>query len=254
MNKTSTIPTLAALAALALGITSSHGAITLLNSGSFNTNTEAASFTQSFDASNSGAGTPAKLILSTHYEAAATISSITYNSVALQLIPGSATGNIRAGGIWYLDNPFSGGAANIVVTMSTPSTNMGFAYASIAADDTIVVGDVQTATSGATPPTVTLTVPVDESFVFAAFGGNQGNTSTASSPLTPITIGALSSMSADAGYENDVSSGSHGYTYISNSENGFAAVAASFHVVPEPSTSLLCGLGMLALLRRRTRA
>ena len=90
--------------------------ITPVNTGFLNDTADRTSYTMAFDAS--GGGNPVgKLIVSVATESNPPVTGITYNGAALTQVP--ATGSAAAGrnrGIWILDNPHSGGAANIVVS------------------------------------------------------------------------------------------------------------------------------------------
>jgi hypothetical protein len=175
----------------------------------------------------------------------------------MTLIPATISGNRRITGIWTLANPSATG--NIVFTLSgATGTGQDFALAaaSISSSDgnPIAIGAADFATNGSTEPTLSLTVPEADSFVFVGVAGNGGSVANVSSPLTQLSIGTIGSMSADAGYQNGVAAGaSPNYTFTSNSGDSFAIAAASFHVIPEPSSALLLGLSSLALLRRRRR-
>jgi hypothetical protein len=187
------------------------------------------------------AGTADMLALSTHFESSAGISSITYAGEALTQIPETNGGGTRNSGVWTLGNPATTG--DIVVTVSGGgglANAMGYAVVSLASDNgaPIVVGDAGITAGGtdnSNPPSVTLDIPVDDSFVFASFGGNAGNTSTATTGAGALdqrlAIGTINSMSADAGYDNFVAAGtSYAYTFSTNSSEALSAAAASFHV------------------------
>jgi hypothetical protein len=232
--KTRRFPILPLVAFIALTAGSAHAeTIVVENSGGFvvggpvsNTRTQA--FNAGADADY--------LIVSTGGDTR-DILTVSYDGTPMTLIPATATGNRRLTGIWTLANPSASG--DIVFTLSGDTgTGQDFALAaaSISSSDgnPIAIGAADFATDGSSPPSLSLNVPEDDSFVFVGVAGNQGSASNVSSPLTQLSIGTISSMSADAGYQNGVAAGaSPNYTFTSNSTNSFAISAASFHVVPD---------------------
>lgn len=133
--------------------------ITVVNAGSLVDNADRTSYTTSFNA-----GLADKLIVSVGYEGGPANSSlaINYNGDAFTQVPGTS-GN-RNEGIWYADNPYTGGAANLVMSGGgTTFGAMGMGIVSIAgSSDGYDVGSAANSSSK-----VTLDVPLDGSFVFA---------------------------------------------------------------------------------------
>lgn len=97
--------------------------ISVDDTGFLNNTAHQISYLLSFDAGNRGSVD--KRIVPAGLESALLITGITYLGAALTLIPNTgdpASG--RNGGSWFLDNPFSGGAADIVVA----GTALAFAH------------------------------------------------------------------------------------------------------------------------------
>jgi hypothetical protein len=204
--------------------------IGLVNTASLNDTANATSYTVSFDAGNGG--TANKLIVSVGAEGGPALSGITYNDVALTFIPGTgdpASGRNR--GIWYLDNPFSTGAANLVV-----SGYNGMTFRHMRLGIVSISGSAPGAASrnSAAAGSVALDVPVNDSFVFAAYAGNLASpASTADAPLVPIFGVASDSANAAAGYEILAVAGTATYSFTSpNSPEASAAAFVPANAAP----------------------
>ncbi len=212
---------LIALAGFALSALPATAQISVVNTSFLDEVANQTSYTLSFDAGNGG--TADKLIVSAGSESVADITGITYNGAPLTLIPN--TGNPASGrnrGIWYLDNPFSGGAADIVVSGDVVSafSHMRLGVASISGSAPgAAIGNIAGAAS------VSLNVPVNNSFVFAAHASNGVSpATTADAPLTPIFGVTGDSANMAAGYENLVAAGLATYSFTSvNSPQSCAA-------------------------------
>ena len=190
--------------------------------------TSKSSYTKSFTAGESD-----KLIVTASSESPnGTITSITYNGDALTLVPGSeGSSNF---GIWYLDNPYTGGAANILVTCSGTFTALGMGIVSIRGSDP-GYKDVAVSTTGS----VNLNVSQDNSFVVANIGMNYGGgTSNPSpdSPLIKLWSGKLSSAHGAAGYENEVPGGAHTYSFSGGLKDPVTSAVA---FVPPPKGTVV---------------
>lgn len=175
--------------------------ISVVNTGALNDTANLTSYTLSFDA-----GAANKLIVpaGTESGSADQITGITYNGVALTLIPNTAgTVTNRNRGIWYLDNPFSTGVADIVGSgTATAFAHMRLGVASISGSAPgAAIGNIAGAAS------VSLNVPVNNSFVFAAHISNQTMLTTANAPLTEIFSVTGDSANTAAGYEESVAAG-----------------------------------------------
>jgi autotransporter-associated beta strand protein len=213
---------LIALAGLFLSALPAAAQISVVNTGSLNNIADQTSYTLSFNAGNGG--TASKLIVSAGTETAAAtlITGITYNGAALTLIPNTGTTG-RSRGIWYLDNPFSGGAADIVVSGNGGTfAHMRLGVASISGSAPgVAIANITGAAS------VSLNVPVADSFVFAAYAGNGSSpATTADAPLTQIFGVTGDSANMAAGYQNLVPAGTATYSF--SSTNAPQALAAAF--------------------------
>ena len=222
------------LVCLALCPPAAHAQISVVNTASLNDTVNATGYTLSFDAGNGG--TANKLIVSAGAEGGPAITGITYNGAALTFIPGTgdpATGRNR--GIWYLDNPFSGAAADLVVSgdnvMSFNHMRLGIASISGSAPGSA-------SRNFTTAGSVALHVPADDSFVFAAFAGNLASPpSAANAPLVQILGVNGDSANAAAGYENPALAGTTTYSFsnLSSPESSAAAF------VPASAAPVLIG-------------
>ena len=257
MSKTSTIATLAAPFASALTIISAQAAISVVNadfSGVVDTGSppsplESNPYTFSFDAG----ATADKLIVALSSELSGSGPTIiTYNSVALTPVAGTING--RAQGIFYLDAPFTGGAADLVIDMTGFSVvnGIGFGVTSISGSAAGVdVGAVSTGLS------TSLTPSVAGSFVMSNYGSNAGNVPTVPSGHTQLyTSGNIGSTDGAAAYLNGVAAAPLTITYDQTGAvaNTTGAAAFSPSAIPEPSSAALLGLGGLALIRRRRQS
>jgi hypothetical protein len=185
-----------------------------------------------------------------------TILTVSYDGTPMTLIDGTKNGS-RVSGIWALANPSASG--DIVFTLSgTTGTPQDFALAaaSISSSDgnPIAIGAADTASGRA----LSLNVPEDDSFVFVAVGTNDNGSSTASVPPLDqrMAIGTISSMTADAGWDNGVAAGtSPSYTFTTTGAGSSPVIsAASFHVIPEPASLAAMGLmGLTVIAGRRRR-
>jgi len=237
----------AAIAAFVFAATSADAAtIAVENSDGFVVGgPESLSRTQAF-----AAGADADMLIVSAGGDTRTILTVSYDGVAMDLIPGTSNGT-RVSGIWYLTNPSASG--NIVFTLSgTTGTPQDFALAaaSISSSDgnPIAVGAADTASG----TSLSLNVPEDDSFVFVAVAGNGGTVSTTTGVDQRMAIGTISSMSADAGWDNGVAAGtSPSYGFTTNSSSPVIS-AASFHVVPTPA-ALPAGLALLGFVAARRR-
>jgi len=210
--------------------------IGVVNTGFLNNTSNLTNYTLSF---NAGASAN-KLIVSAGTESDAAITGITYNGVALTLIPN--TGNAATGrsrGIWYLDNPFSGGAANVVVTGTAALSHMRLGIASIS-------GSAPGAATGniASAASVSVNIPVNGSFVMAAQAANEVSPVVAlgvNAPLTSIFSVTGDSAIMAAGYQNSVTAGPATYSFNNNnpSNNAPETMAAAF--VPASAAPVIVG-------------
>lgn len=219
---------------LSLCALTAQAQIGVVNTGSFDSTANATGYNFSFDAGNGG--TASKLIVSAGAEGGPVLTGITYNGVALTLIPGTgdpATGRNR--GIWYLDDPFTGSAADLVVSGdgAVSFKHMRLGVVSISGSAPGAAGR-EYAASGS----VTLNVPVNDSFVFAAYAGNLASpASAAGAPLVSIFGVNGDSANAAAGYENPAPAGTTTCSFTNLNSPETSAVA----FVPASAAPVIIG-------------
>ena len=164
------------------------------------------------------------------------VDSITYQGVALtQAAVGAATGRNR--GIFYLDNPFTGGAADLSVTLGVGISNgisVGVVSVSGAAPGVAAAAVADGASS------VTLTVPVSGSFVVGGYASNGTGTITLPAGHTAIYNSTnIGSAHAAASYANAQTAGSKTYSYTDTGSSSPATSAAVF--VPASAAPVITG-------------
>ena len=194
--------------------------ITVINTASFvspvadNPKTAVVSF-------NSGAASN-KLIVQVNAEGQG-VASITYRGDALSR---AISGTNRNKGIFYLDNPFNGGVANLVVTMEDGVSNgiaLGIVSVSGAAPG---VGASAFANSS---NNVTLTVPVVGSLVIGGYVDNGDGTITPPAGHTTIYNSTnIGSAHAAVTYAIAQTIGSRTYSYTDNNPSSPESCAAAF--------------------------
>ncbi len=174
-----------------------------------------------------------KLIVQVSAEGQA-VDSITYQGVALSR---ATAGTGRNLGIFYLDNPFTGGAADLSVTLGVGISNgiaVGVVSVSGAAPGVAVAASANGASS------VTLTVPVSGSLVVSGYASNGNGTITLPSGHTAIYNSTnIGSSNAAASYANTQTAGSRTYSYTDTSSSSPATSAAVF--VPASAAPVITG-------------
>lgn len=154
------------------------------------------------------------------------VESITYQGVALtQAAAGTASG--RNKGIFYLDNPFTGGAANLSVTLGVGTSNgIAIGVVSVAG----AAPGVAAAALADGARSVTLTVPVSGSFVVGGYAANGSGAITVPGGHTAIYNSTnIGSANAAASYANAQTIGSKTYTYT---DTGALPVTSAAVFVP----------------------
>ena len=202
---------LAAISGLAAMAGSAIAQITVVNTGSAvsavadDPKTAVLSF-------NAGA-TANKLIVQVSAEGQ-DVDSITYQGVALtQAAAGTASG--RNKGIFYLDNPFTGGAADLSVSLGVGISN-GIAVGVVSVAGAAPGVAAAALADGAR--SVTLTVPVSGSFVVGGYAANGTGTITLPAGHTAIYNSTnIGSANAAASYANAQTAGSKTYSYTDTS-------------------------------------
>lgn len=157
---------------------------------------------------NAGASAD-KLIVSYSSEGGTANATITYNGDPLTRIAG--TFGDRHGGIWYLDSPYTGGNADLVIdlTANDPVNGLGYGVVSISGSDP----GVATATNETSSTSVTITPTVAGSFVVAGFGANNTGAGDPGAPLSELYSGNIGSAVGGAGYETNVNASLQTYTF-----------------------------------------
>ena len=164
------------------------------------------------------------------------VDSITYQGVALtQAAAGTTSG--RNKGIFYLDNPFTGGAADLSVTLGEGASNglaVGVVSVSGAAPGVAAAALADAASS------VTLKVPVSGSFVVGGFAANGSGTITLPGGHTAIYNSTnIGSAHAAASYANGQTAGSRTYSYTSTNPLNPVTSAAVF--LPASAAPVITG-------------
>jgi hypothetical protein len=161
------------------------------------------------------------------------VDSITYQGVALtQAVAGTG----RNLGIFYLDNPFTGGAADLAVTLGVGTSNgiaIGVVSVSGAAPGVAAAALADGARS------VTLTVPVSGSFVVGGYAANGNGTITLPGGHTAIYNSTnIGSANAAASYANAQTIGSKTYSYT---DTGALPVTSAAVFVPASAAPAITG-------------
>ncbi len=163
-----------------------------------------------------------KLIVQVGSENSAGVPTVTYNGEALTSAAGTAIG--RNEGIFYLDDPFTGGAADLTVDMSGITTVNGISLGAVSVIGTDSGVDA-TASNGASDVMITTTTA--GSFVVAGHASNGGGSVTADSPLNPIyEINNIGSARGAAGYESGVAVGLPSYSFSGTGASPATSAAA----------------------------
>lgn len=188
---------------LAMGSTADAALINVLNSGS-KVSPGANTATLSFDAG----ATADKLVVQLSAETSAGPTVVTYNGTPLTLAAGTVDG--RNKGIWYLDNPYTGGAADLTVDMTGIGTvnGIGLGVVSISGSAPGVA-----ATAVSTTSSVTITPTAADNFVLAGFGAQGGADGAANAPLAPIYGGDIGSAAGAAGRQIGVGAALQTYSF-----------------------------------------
>ena len=165
------------------------------------------------------------------------VDSITYQGVPLtQAAAGSASG--RNKGIFYLDNPFTGGAAELSVTLGVGTSN-GIAVGVVSVSGAAPGVAAAALADGA--GSVTLTVPVTGSFVVGGYAANNTiGTITLPGGHTAIYNSTdIGSAHAAASHANAQNAGSRTYSYADTSPSSPVTSAAVF--VPASAAPVITG-------------
>jgi len=200
---------------------------------------------------NAGA-TADKLIVTLGSEKSAGTPVITYNGVGLSLIPNTSDG--RNNGIWYLDNPYTGGSANLTFDMTAANVVNGIGFSVLSVSGTAPGYAANTVASGDST-SVTITTTAADSLVVTNYAANGGNNVTPPAGHTVLYgDGDIGSARGASSYINSVAAGPQTYTYTGGvpGSNDPRTSAAAF-VVPAPA-ALPAGLALLGLVALRRRS
>lgn len=249
------------IAALALGISSSQGAITLLNSVNFTDNVTKSgvttfNYTTSFDPNDAADA----LVLMFATEAAGASAVVSFGSQAMTQAVVTAGNNPVA--VYYLNNPsVLSQTVSVTINLAASANINGIGFTILALNNSDNdLGIVPTATvtnsTSQTPLSIDINVPDAGSFVVAGYNNSAGSGgANVVSPLTVLHDGDFGSLQAAFAYEADVAAGNQTYDFTTGATTSTASSAAvAFNTVPEPRAAVLGGLGLLAMLRRRKRA
>lgn len=208
-----------ALAALILSAVSAQAEITVVNTDSLVSASvgDPKTGTLSFDAG----ATADKVIVQVSAEGQ-NVSAITYHGDAFTE---AAAGSGHSKGIFYLDNPYTGGAADLTVTLEAGNSN-GIAIGVVAISGSAPgAATAEDDSSGS----VTLVVPVEGSFVVSGYGANGSGTVTLPSEHAPLyNSGDIGSAHGAAGYANGQAAGSQTYQFGDTNPTSPAISSAAF--------------------------
>ena len=207
-----------------------RGVITLLNSASLVDATQATNkiSTISFDCGASAD----KLVVQVCYEGALPPKVISYNGVDLTL---AGTGGFRNKGIYYLDNPYTGGAADLYVESDGLANGVAIGVVSLSGAATGVV-----ATASSSSLSVMIDAEVEDCFVMASYADQDEGVASAESPLTPLYGGAIGSARAAAGFVNGISLvGSYSYWFTGSGGSPESYVAFFAPAPPHPMGTVI---------------
>jgi len=148
---------------------------------------------------------------------------VTYNGAPLTLAIAGAGG--RSADIWYLDNPFTGGAADITVDFSGVPTVNGVGIGAVSIAGSAADFDVS---AGSSADNVTINTTTAGSLVVAGHVSNGTGGVSADSPLNPIYGDSnIGSARGAAGYESGVAIGSPNFSF-SGTGSSDVTVATAF--------------------------
>ena len=256
-----------------LAAASSQAAITLLDSDYFTQNingvADSSHTIASGDFANGGLtlSGASKLVVSIGNEGFsngannATTTSVTYGGVSLSQAVQAGSG--RAASIWYLDltgQTFTG--SDFVVTYNNSGSGadgMGFgAYVLSGTKTGFSAFASGVGGAGITDSTIELTTLTAGEFVVGAMARNNFDSDGAggdgvrfSDPLQELYYADLAGASAASGSFTAGAAGAYDLIINDTTNSTAVFVGASFEAIPEPSSALLGGLGLLALFRRR---
>ncbi len=214
---------------ISLGFTTPGVAFAILNTDSkavTDTNSSTLENNPSTHSFNAGAAADL-LIVTISSEKSGEPYSVSYNGVDLTLAISGSAGS--SADIWYLDDPFTGGAANLTVDFTGVGTVNGYGMSilSLSSGGQAVEVHATAASAEGFHGNVSLETTASESFVVAAYNGNGSDSVTVSGPLTESYASSnIGSAVGAAGYQANVTASIHAYSFSSNSPR--STVAAAF--------------------------
>lgn len=175
------------------------------------------------------------------------VSSMSFNSTALSAAIQQQNERIVTA-VYYVDSALANGALEINFSQNVYA--IGVSVLALSGTDTGVGPTV-----GVNNLSGTLTTTTDGSLAIAAAhyfrAASDGTTVTPNSPMTSLLATPLYFAGAGAGYYEVPTAGDFNYSFTASGGSLATTAAVAFAPIPEPSTALLGGLGLLALLRRR---
>ena len=224
----------------ALSLASGVAEITVLGT-SANYTSGAGSGGQTHSLSFDPGATSTAIVVAVVMEAGGAPSAVTFGGVPMEPAVAATGSNV---GIYYLNNPTTGGPSDLVFDYSSVATVNFIAFKAVSLNASGTIESNATATD--TDLDLTLPVPSSGNFVIAGLNFNNGAGSTttqAAAPLTGMFGQFINSGGGSFGYAQNVASGNQDYSFTLG--GGGAPVprritAASFNVVStSPSDPLM---------------
>lgn len=216
-----------------VGAAGAQADVSVLNAGS-KVVTSGKTSTLSF---NAGA-TADKVVVQVSSEKSGEAFSVTYNGHVLTQVAGTAVN--RCQGIFFLDSPYTGGPADLIVDMSGVTTVNGIAFGVVS-----VAGTTSGAFAAVSAPTntVTITPPADGALVVAGYGSqDSGGAATADAPLMQLYGGVgIGSAYGAAGYRTHAVAAAQTYSFSGGERGNEGACAAAFTDDPSAPGTLIQG-------------
>jgi len=177
-------------------------------------------------------------------ESRAITPTATYNGDAMTLAVSKTNGNSRSY-IFYLINPDSGSAYNIVISLGATITYRQAAAVSFTgAHQTLVLGETNTKSGTAQNKTIDITTTSDDSVLIEGIG-DLGSTMTTSSGQTQILPIAAPGVNRVGSYELVGNAGDYTQTWDATLSAGYAYVVAEFRDTAYTPTSIKSYNGVL---------
>jgi len=163
------------------------------------------------------------VVLTAESNAGAGAVHVTYNGVALTAAYKFTAAEV---GVYYLDNPYTGGAADLTVDCTSVTTVNGVGFAAVSLSGAAAGDASAVATDSGTPLDVDINVPSPNSFVIAGFNANGSGATSANFSLAQIFGENIGSAEGSAGYENGVPAGNRTCKFASTATPRWITAAA----------------------------